>query len=398
MICSQTVTKVSVDSLDKSIELLSSVDAADAPFLSCYLDLEAGEASCQRFLASEAEFIRAGLNSMQRLDFDGAFEALEEAIARMRKDDIRGVAIFTRSIMGGRFVSVIPSTLPFRNQLTLYRVPDLRPLLSLRDAYAEHLLLWAASDGVELLRVEGGRAQTLAWVAEKSMAWHVSEQQHLLSRDREARKRRQLDGFAWQTISRAMKSAGRLKLVLAGDTKRLQRLRHWLPRHLLAAVTQTVTAPPFLDRSRALRQIIDHTTAGCRTAVDAFAKSCLQVPAIRRRYVIGPNNTFSAIESQALDTLLITSNSTPSLIATNDLAALVSAGKDSGKFSGVTQTQYWDPGIELSRLACQRGIRTLVSNARELFRQGGVGGLLRDSADGAVMPRPKPLAAVELVA
>ncbi|MEW8291190.1 MAG: hypothetical protein AB2672_11710 [Candidatus Thiodiazotropha endolucinida] len=398
MVCSETVTKTSLDSLNKSIELLASVDAAEAPFLSCYLDLEAGVESCQKFLLSEAEFIRAGLSDSQRFDFDEAFEQLEETIASVYKEELRGMAIFTRSIMGGRFVSVIPSMLPFSNQLAFYRVPDIRPLLSLRDAYGEHYLLWAASDGIELFRVEGGRAKTLAWVAEKSLAWHAPEQQNLSSRNRIARNRPHLDGFARQTISRAMKSAGRLKLVLAGDSNRLQRLRHWLPRHLSAGVSQMVSVSPFLDRTRALRQIIDHMAAGCRAAVDAFTKSCLQVPSIRRRCVTGPSGTFSAIDSQALHTLLITNTSTPTLVSTNHLVTLEGLGADTEHFSAVTQTRYWDPGIELSRLACQQGIRTLVSNARELFRQGGVGGLLRDSADVAVMCRPKHPTITELVA
>ncbi|MEW7975709.1 MAG: hypothetical protein AB2798_09655 [Candidatus Thiodiazotropha endolucinida] len=398
MVCSETVTKISIDSLDKSIELLTSVDAADAPFLSCYLDLEAGVESCQKFLVSEAEFIRAGLSELQRLDFDEAFEQLDETIASVCKDEICGMAIFTRSIMGGRFVRVIPSMLPFRNQLTFYRVPDVRPLLGLRDAYGEYFMLWAASDGIELFRVEGGRAQTLAWVAEKSVAWHAPERQNSLSRNRMVRDRRHMDGFARQTITRAMKSTGRLKLVLAGDNNRLQRLSHWLPRHLSAAVSQMVTVSPFLARTKALRQIIDHTAAGCRAAVDAFTKSCLQVPSIRRRCVTGPSSTFSAIDSQVLDTLLVASTSAPALVDTNHPVTLDGLGADTGHFSAATQTHYWDPGIELSRLACQQGIRTLVSNARELFRQGGVGGLLRDSADVTVMSQPKHPTTTELVA
>ncbi|MEW8525884.1 MAG: hypothetical protein AB2552_22870 [Candidatus Thiodiazotropha endolucinida] len=398
MVCSETVTKISLDSFDKSIELLTSVDAADASFLSCYLDLEAGVESCQKFLVSDAEFVRAGLSDLQRLDYDEAFEQLVETIAGVCKDEIRGMAIFTRSIMGGRFVKVIPSILPFRNQLTFYRVPDVRPLLSLRDAYGEYFLLWAASDGIELFRVEGGRAQTLAWVAEKSVAWHAPEQQNPLSRNGMVWNRRHMDGFARQTISRAMKSAGRLKLVLAGDSNRLQRLRHWLPRHLSAALSQMVTVSPFLDRTKALRQIIDHTAAGCRAAVDAFTKSCLQVPSSRRRCVTGPSSTYSAIDSRVLDTLMITSTSTPVPVTTNQPDTLDGLGADTGHFSAVTQTHYWDPGIELSRLACQQGIKTLVSNARELFRQGGVGGLLRDSADVAVMSQPKHPTTTELVA
>lgn len=104
------------------------------------------------------------------------------------------------------------------------------------------------------------------------------------------------------------------------------------------------------------------------------------------------------MESQALDTLVITGNSTPFLVTTAHAVALKTVGAETGQSSGVTQTQYWDPGIELTRLACQQGIRTLVSNARELFRQGGVGGLIRDTADVAVMPRPQRPTVTEMAA
>ncbi|MES9994212.1 MAG: hypothetical protein ABW098_19865 [Candidatus Thiodiazotropha sp.] len=386
---SETITMTSRNALDKSIELLTSVDVADAPFLSCYLDLEAGVESCRMFLAAEADQIRAGLSHMQRLDFAEAFAQLEETFSSLHTDEIRGVAIFTRSLMGGRFVRVIPSMLPFRNQLTFYRVADIRPLLSLRDAYGEQFLLWAASGGIELLRVEGGQAQTLAWVAEKSVEWHDPEQQQLISNKQIVEQRRKTDGFARQIITRVLKSAGRVKLVLAGDDNRLVKLRHWLPRHLLAAVSQSITVSPFLDRNRAMRQIVDHMAAGCRAAVDSFAKSCLQVPSIRRKCVTGPGATFAAMNSQVLDTLLITSKSTDFLISAPLSTAYKTSSADTGQSLDVTRFSYWDPGIELSRMACQQGIRTLVSNARELLRQGGVGGLLRDSADVAVMPRPQ---------
>ncbi|MCG8098493.1 MAG: hypothetical protein JAZ05_05320, partial [Candidatus Thiodiazotropha taylori] len=199
-------------------------------------------------------------------------------------------------------------------------------------------------------------------------------------------------------FSRVLKTAGRLNLVLAGDRDRLEKLRQWLPRHLLKAVSQTVTVSPFLDRGRALRQIINHSAAGCRAAVDLFTKSCLQVPLVRRRCVTGPSSTLEAIESRVLDTLLITSNTTPTLINSTQSSVLASVDKESGQATLVNRGRYWDPGIELSRLACQQGIKILVSNTRELFRQGGVGGLLGDATNVAVMPRPNASVATERVA
>ena len=69
-----------------------------------------------------------------------------------------------------------------------------------------------------------------------------------------------------------------------------------------------------------------------------------------------------------------------------------------GRESNIVKAQVWDAGIELSRLACQRGVRTLVTNARELLLQGGVGGLMHDPAAVAVMPRPLYSEAAKLVA
>ncbi|MCG7959699.1 MAG: hypothetical protein JAY69_11625, partial [Candidatus Thiodiazotropha taylori] len=112
----------------------------------------------------------------------------------------------------------------------------------------------------------------------------------------------------------------------------------------------------------------------------------------------GPSSTLEAIESRVLDTLLSTSNTTPTLIDSTQSSVLASVDKESGQATLINRGRYWDPGIELSRLACQQGIKILVSNTRELFRQGGVGGLLSDATNVAVMPRPNASVATERVA
>lgn len=391
--------KVSHESLDNNIELLTSVERTDVPFISCYIDIEAGRDSCMDFLQAESASIRAGLDESDRIGFDSACEHIMAAVSEYWSSDVRGLAIFARSIMGGKFFSVIPSALPFKGQLTYYPVPDVRPLLSLRDAYETHFLLWAAPGGLELSRVDCGEAHTLVWISQGAIDQHsddVTQKMVLTSRQRSVR--RPFSNLARQTLSRMLRSIGGVKLVLAGDDNRLANLWAWLPRHLQAAVSQSVRLPWYADRTKALRQIVDHKAANCRSAVDSFVTSCLQSKSASYRCVTGPDKTRSAMGAHMLDTLLISSLDVPALTTVTDSSADRGKPFASERVSNIVSGQLRDEGIELSRMACQHGVRTLVTNARELLMQGGVGGLMRDEAAVAVVPRPHYPVVTRLVA
>lgn len=383
MACSESVAKHSVQSLDEKIQLLSSIAESESPVLSCYLDLDSGWQSCLDSLEAVARNMRSDMSSTDRLDFDEAYALVKETLSAHHAYETRGLAIFARGILGGKFLCVVPSMLPFRQQLTYYPVPDVRPLLSLRESYGDQLLLWAVSDGIELLRFSEGRVQTLAWVAENGMQPVAPESQIESAPELgSALKRSRIANVAWRTLSRVLKSGHGLKLILAGDKRRLSRLWHGLPRPVRSQVADAVTLPHSLDRARAMRQFIDHAAVGCRVAVDAFASACLQAPFARRQCVTGAQETLSALRSQSLQTLFITSHSMLTLVAEQKQRFVVTG-------SGARPRQPWHVGIELSRLAVQQGVRTLVTDARELMARGGVGGVLDGSAETSVMPRPQ---------
>lgn len=391
--------KMSRETLEKSIELLTTIERTDVPFLSCYLDIEAGNTSCMDFLQAESTSIRAGLGEADLIDFDSAYESILAAASEHWSSEVRGLAIFARSIMGGKFFSVIPTALPFKGQLTYYPVPDVRPLLSLRDAYETHFLLWAAPGGIEISRVDCGQAHTLAWVAQRAIDQPNDETiQEMVVSSRRRSVKRPLGNLARQTLSRVLRSAGGMRLVLAGEDNHLASLWAWLPRHLQAAVSQSVSLPWYADRTKALRQIVDHTAANCRSAVDSFVTTCLQSKSASYRCVTGPDKTRSAMGANMLDTLLISSLGVPALTAVTPSSAVRRSAFASERVSNIVRGQLWDAGIELSRMACQHGVRTLVTNARELLQQGEVGGLMRDAAAVAVMPRPHYPAVTRLVA
>jgi hypothetical protein len=154
----QPLETIRPQNLDERIQLLASVDIAEAPFLSCYLNLESGEAAYETFLERQVRMIRHHLDGVAKIDFDETFAAIKAGLRRVWTEETRGLALFARGLMGGRFFLAIPSRLPFANQMSYYRVPDIRPLLNLKDNGQAHVVFWAntlVTQSTELPRLGG---------------------------------------------------------------------------------------------------------------------------------------------------------------------------------------------------------------------------------------------------
>jgi hypothetical protein len=145
-------------------------------------------------------------------------------LRRVWPEETRGLALFARGLMGGRFVSAIPSQLPFADQMSYYRVPDIRPLLSQKDSSRAYVVLWARAEGLELLRLEGGRYRTLAWVAASKMLESRNEEAATSAPAATESVRSGERGYARKLIMRALGVARGIPLVLAGETSALAKL------------------------------------------------------------------------------------------------------------------------------------------------------------------------------
>jgi hypothetical protein len=324
------------------------------------------------------------LNEVAKIDFDETLAELKAGLRRVWPEETRGLALFARGLMGGRFFVAIPSRLPFAEQMSYYRVPDIRPLLSLKDGGRTHVVLWARSEGMELLRLEGGRDRTLAWVAASKMLENRYEGAANIAPETESVRSGKRD-YARQLIRRALSAAGGIPLVLAGEAGALAKLWNWLTPQLCLAVRERVVLPPFVQRAKALRQIADRVAEAGRKTVDRFVNARLRSNALRSACVAGPRETLAALRAQALDTLLISSRATTQL---NEQPLIACHRRWRLERTGYATGMPWDAGIELSRLAVQLGVRTLVTQSTELGRLGGVGGLLRDPVEIERMPLP----------
>ena len=329
--------------------------------------------------------IRCQLDALAKLDFDEAFAEIKAGLRRGWPEETRGVALFARGLMGGRFFLSIPCRLPFADHMGYYRVPDIRPLLSLKNSSLPHVVLMAKEEGVELLRLENGQDRTLAWVAASRMSESPNERRAPSPTSGTDPARSVGRCYARQLIMRVLGAAGGIPLVLAGEAGPLARLWNWLPQQLRPAVRERVVLSPFVDRAKTLRQITDRLAVVGRQTVDRFVNARMRSIALRSSRVAGPGETLAALRAQALDTLLISSRATTQL---NEEPLIARHSRRRLERTAYAAGMPWDAGIELCRMAVQLGVRTLVTQSAELTRLGGVGGLVRDPVEIELMPLP----------
>lgn len=93
---------VDTESLANELDLLATVHPSDGSFASCYLDTRGGQSQGLAFLSAKSEAIGSQLHGTARFDFDSALEMVKRQVRESWHPGVEGVAIFARSIVGGK--------------------------------------------------------------------------------------------------------------------------------------------------------------------------------------------------------------------------------------------------------------------------------------------------------
>lgn len=361
--------------LKQALAQLTAIDASDGAFLSCYLDARKGKAACQCFLEQKAAVIRQALSGHARLDFENALVALQRQLETRWDDEAQGLAMFSRGVAGGRFMSVMRFAAPFENSLVLYRVPEVLPLIELLQREPEFTLVLSQSDQVQVLDIDLGVARPRAWVNQTAMPSSVPDTSGSGGRvaASAARGRPKLvDRFL--RLFRRSTVASPLPLLLAGDESTLARVVDWLPQRAISRLLGTVAVARGCDQREAVA-FVRRRLAGIHAEASKRLVTQL-VPALRQRgsAVLGHIASLEALRRGTVDTLVIA---------------------DRGRLDVGAN---WDAKIELSRQALRQGARVLLADTAGLRRLGGVACLLRPGTPARAATLPALSGQLELVA
>lgn len=367
--------------LQKHIRYLATMEPAEAPVLSCYINLEAGLPSYRQALDEQISALRLGQNGAARKFFEEALSPVESFIASELKRETKGAALFAR---GGKAPFFLPLQFraPLPNWMALYPTPNIFHLVELKDNYHRFVVLFATEEHARILEVNLGEVTEEIWRERPelrdrvSTGWSKEHYQH--------HRKAQTEQFIQEKtriLDRLMAAGGHTHLLLAGEPRMLARVKQALPKHLLSKLTDTIAASP--------REKISDIVASTISSfiVREEMESLAMVDQLQRELntgglaVAGTGETLNALAWGQADVLIVAKNYEP-----HAAWRCADCGMQSDRIAQPqrcpqcegTNVHAQNLKEEMLRLAEKHGVKVEIVMQSDLLQQlGGVGCLLR---------------------
>jgi len=371
-----------LDELRRQIQPLACVEETQAPFVSCYLDLEHGEAGYRRALEDRASALRATLDDTDRADFEAAMGRIKAYLATALRADARGVALFVRHFHGGEFFLAMQFAAPLPNWLVVNPSPHIYHLMALKDTYDRYVVMIATQAWVRIMEVSLGAATVKAWTEQPALRERVGREwtkSHYESHRRERTSlflKEQID-----LLERLMTAGGHAHLILAGDPRLTSEIKRALPKAVTAKLIDTIpfagrhaqedvvaaTLSSFVEwEEQDSQAVAERFIRGIRTQGLAAAGAAACLGALRQRQV----DVLLLAQDQELEPGWRCAACGAMRIEPKAPAACPECGK--------AGPRTMDTAAELVRLAGQQDCAVeMVAHCDPLMALGGVGCLLR---------------------
>jgi hypothetical protein len=370
------------DELKQHVTLLASVEESDAPFISCYLNLEDKPDSWRKTLDDRARVLRRLLNGNDLADFEEALGKIETWLATDLLSEAKGAALFVRGTFGGAFMLPMQFAAPLPNWFAVYPTPNIYHLVELKDNYHRYVVFMALQDRVSILEVNLGAATIQAWLSQSGLRTRVGSEwarsHYQIHREHRG------DRFLREKIAvleQLMCADGHTHLILAGDPGITARVRHALPNDLAEKLVDVL---PVSKRDRptevvmlTLASFLEHEEQESRTVAERLIEGLRS----QNLAVAGSAATLDALRWGEVDILVMANDYQPDPGWTCTVCQ--SIGTETPETSvcphcGHESVRPLDIREALLRLAGQSECPVeVVEQSDALMALGGVGCLLR---------------------
>ena len=301
-----------LEELKQQITVLASVEESDAPFISCYLNLEQGQTGWRNALEERSRILRRIHKGDDLADLEEALGRIAAWLAEDLLPEAKGVAIFARGARGGNFMLPMQFAAPLPNRIAVYPTPNIYHLVALKDSYHSYVVLLALPSRVSILKVNLGAASIQAWLNQAGLRTRVGSEW--------ARSHYQInqanrgDRFVHEKIAvlkQLLRAGGHAHLILSGDPDITARVRNALPNDLAEKLVDVV---PDSKRDRptevvmlTLASFIEHEEQESRSVLERL------IEGLRRHNlaVAGSAATMAALRRGEADTLVMASSYHP---------------------------------------------------------------------------------------
>ncbi len=232
-----------LDELRRHIAVLACVEETEALFVSCYINLEQGEAAYRKMLEDRALALRGTLEDAARADFNTTIHKIEAYLAKKRHPGAKGMALFSRHFRAGAFFLPMQFAAPLPDWIAVCATPNLFHLMALKDTYQRYVVLLATQALVRILEVNLGAVTVRAWTEQPELRQRVGREwtkAHYESHRRERTSRFLNEQI--ELLGRLMAAGGHAHLILAGDPRLTGELRRVLPKSVASKLVDTIPA------------------------------------------------------------------------------------------------------------------------------------------------------------
>ncbi len=301
-----------LDELKQHITLLASVEQSEAPFISCYLNLEDGADSWRETLDKRALVLRRILKGDDLDDFEYALDKIKTWLDTNLLAETQGVAIFVRGIFGGAFMLPLQFAAPLPNWIAIYPTPNIYHLMELKDNYDRYIVLLAMPDWVRILEVNLGAATTTAWLNNAELHQRIGSER---SRPHyQVNQSHRGDKFLSEKIAvleKLMNTGGHSHLIIAGDPEISQRLRRALPDNLTKRLVDIIPAAERDGQADVIMATLSSFIEYEEQESQSIAERLIEGLRNHNLAVVGTANSLDALRWSEVDTLVMTSRYQP---------------------------------------------------------------------------------------
>ena len=375
-----------LDELKQQITVLASVEESDAPFISCYLNLENRQTDWRDVIDERAHILRHILKGNDLADLEEVLGKIEEWLTTDLLPEAKGVAIFARGTCGGSFMLAMQFAAPLPNWIVVYPTPNIYHLVELKDDYHRYVVLLVLPNRACIVAVNLGATTIQAWIEQSGLRTRVgSEWARIHYCVNQAHRGDRFVHEKIMVLQQLMHAGGHTHLILAGDPEITARVRHAMPNEL---ADKLVDVAPASVRDRqteviilTLSSFIEHEKHEHRTIVERLIEGLRS----QNLAVAGSAATLDALRWGEVDTLVMASSYQPDPGWT--CSACRAIGTEPPEKSvcpqcGKPSAQTMDVRETLLRLAGQLELPVeVVEHSDALMSLGGVGCLLRTQLD-----------------
>ncbi len=375
-----------LDELNQHITLLADVEETDAPFISCYLNLEYGQSGWRNALDERARILRRLHKGNDLSDIEEALGKIETWLTSNLLPESKGVAIFVRGTFGGSFMLPMQFAAPLPTWIAVYPTPNIYHLVELKDNYHRYVVLIAKPDRACILEVNLGAATIQAWINEPALRRRVGQE---WCRPRyQANYAQSEDQFVHGKVAvleQLMRSGGHTHLILAGDPELTRQIHHALPKDLEDKLVEIIPADEAAQQAdvvmATLSSFIEHEEQESRSVVECMVEGLRG----QNLAVADIASTLDALRRGGVDTLVMANDfhPDPGWICTDCKAYGIEAPETSVcPYCAAESVRPLDIKESILRFAGQSECPVeVVEQSDALMSLGGVGCLLRTSFD-----------------